>query len=171
MAATVAAVIAEINAKLPAEWAANSVVGAEKLGEHATPPQVIWVPTKDDFGPGMQGAKEPRVLMYRQAGLEVHIWGAGEDQPAALASTEQMIQDVLNGIHAVLNGLGVGYAVNGGRWENAGGQMQAGSLYILSVVFNLPITTVPRGLATPTVGEQTMEWQGAFGVTAGSPSL
>ena len=83
------------------------IIGMKQLAADAVPPRVVFVPTRDKFGPAERtnGTTVARVdgsgnktwagrqLMVRYAGVQVHCWGAD------IPSTETLVAQVLAAIH------------------------------------------------------------------------
>jgi hypothetical protein len=111
-------------------------VGPKELNNNrAKAPRVVWVPTRDRFGPPRGPGANPRRILTRNAGCEVHLWGAD------LASTEALLNSVLSAIHKVAHG---SYEATEGEWKDQLGSVtNAGLAYVFGVTFAVPVTDAP----------------------------
>jgi hypothetical protein len=132
-------VIHQISALLPP--GTKSVVGPEHLKAHDAPPRVVWVPSRDRYGPPESTGANPRSLRTRLAGCEVHVWGADYD------ATEALLNLVQAAIHYVTYG---SYQLDQGDagWLALDGPLQnLGRAYVFHVVFKIPVTEAPMKTA------------------------
>jgi hypothetical protein len=71
-------------------WAA----GEKSLAKHQGPARVVWVRTRDVYGPAAKSRSNPRGRRGRMSYIEAHIWGQSEEnadavqQAIALAAVE-----------------------------------------------------------------------------------
>ena len=88
-------VVALVNPLLVAAFPTLEVqIGGEFVTEQSAPPRMVWVPTADTFeGAEQHQAAEPRAIMTRVSGCDVHIWGA------TVLATEQLIQTLIQTLH------------------------------------------------------------------------
>ncbi len=105
-------------------------IGEENLAKEGTPPRVVWVPTSDRFvAPTERGATTQRSLHTRQAGVDVHLWGAD------FAGAESLLAAF---VYALRQVVGANYLVTSGQWF--GQRLQAhGRIYVLSLVIGVPL--------------------------------
>lgn len=127
--------------------AAAWLVGADKLAEHAATgfarPRYVWVPTEDRFGPPERTGGNPRQLLTRLAGLELHLWAD------TLADAEDRISAVIVAWLEVANTSAMIDRVN---WHTDSA-IGRGVPVTLAMRVKLPITRAAR----PTVQPQTVE--------------
>lgn len=131
-------------------YSGNPVIhnfGPKFLMKQEAPPRVTWVPTTDRYlapephtpqftQTGKILAIEPRVIRSREAGVDIHLWGASYADTEAL--TEQYIAALWSGNAANLWGA---FEVDSGRWiETDGREMSLfGMVYVLPMIFRIPI--------------------------------
>lgn len=56
-------------------------------------PRYVWVPTFERFGPPERAGGNPRPILTREAGLELHLWSDGYD------ACEDLLLDVIGALH------------------------------------------------------------------------
>jgi hypothetical protein len=139
-------VIRRVTALLP--QGVKTMVGPEHLKTHDAPPRVIWVPSRDRYGPPESTGADPRQLRTRLAGCEVHVWGRDYD------ATEGLLNLVQAAIHTVAYGC---YALETeAGWLALEGPLQnLGRAYVFHAVFKLPVTAAPATLGQVTSIPQT----------------
>jgi len=115
----------------------KSLIGPEHLKAHDSPPRVIWVPSRDRYGPPESTGANPRQLRTRLAGCEVHVWGRDYE------ATEELLNLLQAAIHYVAYGC---YQLDQGEagWLALEGPLQnLGRAYVFHVVFKIPVTDAP----------------------------
>lgn len=122
-------------------------VGADKLREHEATgfakPRYVWVPTSDRFGPPERAGGNPRQLLTRLAGVELHLWAATVDD------AEDRITDVIVEWLAVANTSVMFDALN---WHTDS-VIGRGVPVTLTLRVKLPVTRPARATVKP----QTVE--------------
>ncbi len=75
------------------------LVEVDEVADHAatTPkfqtPRYVWVPTRDTFAPPERAGGNPRPILTREAGLELHLWAD------TVADAETRLLSVLVALH------------------------------------------------------------------------
>lgn len=124
-------------------------VGADKLAEHraTTPPlatpRYVWVPTMDRFLPPERLSKNPRVLLTRLAGLELHLWADDQDD------AETRLLDVIVAWLAEAN---TSVAFEKANWHTDS-LIGRGVLVTLNLTVKIPVTAATKPTAQATTIE------------------
>ncbi len=147
-------VIREVMTRLP--QGVKTQIGPEYLRSHDAPPRVIWVPSRDRYGPPMSTGADPRQLRTRLAGCEVHVWERDYE------AVEVLLNLVQAAIHAVAYGC---YSIEAeAGWLALDGPLQhLGRVYVFHAVFMIPVTAAPA-----TTGKVVSIPQGQF-IRLGNP--
>ena len=136
-------IITNLNATLVARGIDEDrlFTGAEHLRKHGAPPRIVWTPgRRETIGPAAKGGWNPRPLRTRNAALDAHCWGAD------LASTEQLLNDVVAAVHAVAHGA---YQTPGVEWFGVDGDVvKVGFVAVVSFTFEVPIVAPTKTTAT-----------------------
>lgn len=130
-----------VNALLPAGTITG--IGPDKIKYDESPPRVIWIPMNETFGPprgfGGDFITDPSPLWTRLSSVDVHIWGKDQD------ATEVLLNLLIAAVHRLAHGC---YEVTRGNWMNVdGASLTLGQVYILSIMFRIPVTRAPSGYA------------------------
>jgi hypothetical protein len=161
----------------------TSIIGEQGIAESTTPPKLVWVPTRDTFGPPNVLGPHPqgRSVRTRRAGIDLHVWAAavtptpGIDQAAAnLTAAERMLNDILYAIDQELRvgtaadgsiwwGHGCKYSLQSATWQTKGTLLQNGCECIAELVFDLPIA------APAPVSTRSSAFTLNKSITAGTP--
>lgn len=125
------------------------LVGKRYLDANGKPPRVVFVPTRDRFGPAQRVGGAQPALATRIAGLQVHVWGADVDATEQLA--HQVIAALIFGIAQDLDVTKIapkGYRLIDGGWlEDA--WTNAGEVWVGNFEFDIPV--LPTALPTKVV--------------------
>lgn len=117
------------------------------LPEHAAPPRIVWVPSRDRWEAGQKrprgGGSTGKSLATCRAGLEVHCWGASR------AAAWTLVKAVVRALRRRL-GPEPFLFIEGGMWL-ATGQMTQGEAYALAISVALDVPALPDPPATTTV--------------------
>lgn len=128
----------------------TSAVTTRSLPEHAEPPRVLWVPSRDRWEAPQKnrraGFASGRSLATRRAGVELHCWGA------TIAATEDLVAAVARALRVKCGGASEFLSIDGGQWLAAQGATTLGEAYVLSlsVAIDVPALPDPPRTATPT---------------------
>lgn len=144
-AAVMPGVVADFASLYPAAPAVSWDVSTRALAEHAAPPRVVWVPTRDDFRGAQKrttgGASLQHSLGTRVAGARAVCWGETIDATEDLA--EALVRHLLRA-----GGSGAeGVSVESGLWVDATGATTLGEDYALSITF--PVDVRAQAAAPP----------------------
>ena len=120
--------------------------GISALYKEDRPPRIVFVPRTERIipaGQGADGVSDPRPLWIRRATVEAHIWGKDS------AETERFLDILVQAIHALAWG---SYDLSGGgSWIAAGeARSDKGEIYVLSMLWDVPITRAPDTFAVVT---------------------
>ena len=139
--AFIAEIIAELNAGRDEGEHLSVLIGERYLGENATPPRVVWVPTRDTFGPPMPGVgtEGTKQVMTVWAEYDVHCWGASIDE-----ARELMLEVLLAGYH---NTGRTYFSAPGSTWLTDGQIANNGVVAVLNVKMALGVADRPSTLA------------------------
>jgi hypothetical protein len=157
--------------------------GAQYLTEHAEELRVIFVPTNDGYsaalptqarGPynpnDMTKGANPRAILRRVEGAELHLWGFDQPQPdrakqntADFAIVGALVNQTLLSLHRANPG---NYQVQGGRTAQQLLWMNRGFEYVLNITVEVPIVIVDwNELVTGLTWESVTGVTGAITVT------
>jgi hypothetical protein len=129
-----AEVFAAIAERLPAGTTCEMTAAAVDYNQ--APPRVVFVPTGETFvGPERAGTS----LLTRMAGVQAHIWGAGNTPAEAQTATEVLLNHLVAAIHTCALG---SYGLNSGRWYG-GHDGEHGFVYVLDWFLKIPLTREP----------------------------
>jgi hypothetical protein len=136
--------------------ALQSDIGATPDWLMNSPPAVVWVPTRDRFDqtrpsyrPPATAAQMPTMIRCCWMGFEARLWADYNvlptlGRPAAEDfSAVELLRDQL--IVALQKTVGGFYTLNGGSWQNLGGnqgggeELQLGRAYVLEVEIARPV--------------------------------
>jgi hypothetical protein len=107
--------------------------GPEFLVQEEEPPRIIWIPLSDEFSPAQGIGGNPRQVMIRRAGCEVHVWGTD------YAQTEKLIHSTVMALHRY----GVGArTVEGGDWNNGTLDVKFGREYVFTFHMFVPVVDI-----------------------------
>ncbi len=139
LADTIGAIITQANVgRTPA---LALLIGEKHKAENGVPPRIVWVPVSESFGPAKKIGGNPRAVRTRLATVECEVWGAD------LATTEQMINDIIFAAHTAL---GHGwYEVQSGRWKTEGELRALGYECALTWTFEIPVVGTAATATTP----------------------
>ena len=134
-----------VNTNMTGVTGLNQYFGAEYIRQESSPPRIVWVPMREDFGPpvgqGGSGYTNPRPLWTRRAGCSLHIWNTDE------AAVESLLQYLIQTIHAQLGPND--YFPKTGAWINADGEvLKFGAVYVLNIEFTVPVVR-PSAVPAP----------------------
>jgi hypothetical protein len=135
MTARLARVLAAVEAQLAG---VTFHTGAKYLAAQDSPPRIVWVPTRDAFGPATKGGTNPRPLRTRSAGVEAHVWGSD------LEATETLVHQVVAALHRAAHG---SYEVRQASWEQPE-WLDRGELCVVALAVAIPVTDDPIPTAT-----------------------
>lgn len=128
----------------------DSKVGEEHLNrQDAAPPWLVWVPTRDTFGPPRNRAsslKVPKPLLTRLAGVDLHVYAVDTVGTDHLGATETFVNRVLYALAEVLQS---DLSVEGGEWE-AVDVAQYGRGYVLHLRIAIPVIPYATPVTTTT---------------------
>ena len=147
----------------------TSIIGEQGEGQNDAPPRLVWVPSRDSFGPALQIGPKPRgrSVRSRRAGVDCHLWApAASPGPgvnlatASLSAAEQVLNDLLAAVHEELRAgtaadadtwwsHGCKYELGSCEWQTRGTLMQNGCECIVEMTFELPVLDSPLGIVTP----------------------
>ena len=163
--AYIAEIMAAVNAGRAGDAQLPVLIGERDLASHGTPPRVVWVPTRDTFGPPVPGVGAVTVqqVMTLYAEYDVHCWGASIDDARAL-----MVEVVLAGFRCA----GRYFAATGAQWVIEGEVEHLGAVAVLAVklamgVSDRPSTRAPVKVVTADV-RVTDKSTDSFDITIGS---
>lgn len=109
--------------------------GAAHLRQSASGPRLVWVATEETFeaplARGNRASSSVGVLYTRIAGIDVHLWGATEND------TEELCRLFIETCDRTL---GEALSIRRGRWVEASGADSAGVEYVLSIAIKLLVT-------------------------------
>lgn len=164
MAGPLKTVLDEVNARIVSAVTglATPAVGDEQLAVHGDPPRATWVPVRESIQPPDRRLGEPPVLWERRSEWELHLWARSTlASPTALDHLDA-VEKVLESAARAIHGDGTGaltkgaYQVTAGRWKGAGDDVLVhGIVYILTVVFFVPITRAAAATVGPTLSLPT----------------
>lgn len=114
------------------------LLGKKYLDQNSAPPRVVFVPSRDKYGPPQRIGGAQKAIHTCWAGLQVHVWAAD------VAATESLKDQVLQVLRDTVAGLTVaqiaadGYRVLGGGWlDNA--WTNRGEVYVLEIECGFPV--------------------------------
>lgn len=114
------------------------------LPENASPPRIVWVPSRDRWEAGQKrprgGGSTGKSLATCRAGLEVHCWGASR------AAAWTLVKAVVRALRKRLGPEPFLY-LEGGMWL-ATGQMTQGEAYALAISVALDVPALPAPTTT-----------------------
>ena len=117
----------------------------------ASPPRIVWRPTRDAFGAPQKVARSHngRSVLTRMAGATLDVWGAGTAPgitPAVtdIAATESLVARLVRALRNT-GGPAPFLVIAAGQWVENPGQTALGDAYALSitVAIDVPQLTVP----------------------------
>ena len=148
---------------IQADFTANSVPGTfffgpDHIAEHADSPRIVMVPTSDSYkapqyvSPSsnydtMIEGLNPRTVLTRIEGGQVHIWASGAtqvdptaQQRADYVALHNLVNQFILSLHRVNPG---NYEVTGGRTIETTRNVRRGYVYVLDFEVEVPIIDVP----------------------------
>ncbi len=140
-------VVAAVTAQLPSAGAGITIhIGSEFLMQNEAPPRIVWVPTKDRYGPPRGVGGNPRNVRTRHVGYECHVWGV--DYEAA----ELLADQVQAALYFLYWGV---FQVTEGQWPQnlgatAGEVTQFGRNYVFFFTIDIPIAEAGQTTGTAT---------------------
>lgn len=114
------------------------------LPENASPPRIVWVPSRDRWEAGQKrprgGGSTGKSLATCRAGLEVHCWGASR------ADAWTLVKAVVRALRRRI-GPEPFLFIEGGMWLSTG-QMTQGEAYALAISVALDVPALPAPTTT-----------------------
>lgn len=112
------------------------LLGAENLKGNGAFPRIVFVPTRDHFGPAENQSADPPQLATRFAGCEVHVWGGPN-----FDDTEELLDQVWAAIFFLGEASFEPGEPSGWAQKHIdGGLIVSGKLYVLTLYFKVPVT-------------------------------
>lgn len=145
-----------------------SEVSTSGLPEHAAPPRVIWVPSRDRWDAPQKrprgGGSTGTSLATCRAGADLHCWGD------SITSTWTLVKSIVRALKRRA-GPEPFVSIDNGFWLTAQGATAHGEAYVLqiTVALDVPALPSPPRTATPTAAaiDDTRSSSGDGNVDAG----
>lgn len=104
-------------------------LSTRESAEHASPPRVLWVPSRDTFGPGRKTSATDTHVASCDAAVVIEVWGADVE------AVEDLREQLLSAIYTEGHGA---FTISGGQWVAEPGAVSLGEKYFLAVSFKFP---------------------------------
>lgn len=160
-----------------ADFTASSVpctllFGSDHIAEHNDSPRIVMVPTSDSYKAPqyvtpspvyntMIEGLNPRTVLTRIEGGQVHIWASGATQSDATlqqradyVALHQLVNQFVLSLHRVNPG---NYEVTGGRTIETTRNVRRGYVYVLDFEVEVPIIDVPWPTETGVSQDTTLQ--------------
>ena len=124
------------------------VVSTRETARHASPPRIVWVPSRDRFGGAQKVARSAngRSLITRHAGAQIMVWGV-EGSGTSIAATEALVRRLCRALFKT-GGPEPFLTIGPGAWEETPGEMATGEAYVLSIAVAIDVPDLTRPTAT-----------------------
>lgn len=121
-------------------------VGARALDWNASPPRVVFVPSRGRYGPAQKipRGSTGRSVGTRFAGARVHVWGAesADGSVTAIRATEILLRRVLAQM-LLTGGPSPFFELQGEEWVENPGQTGLGEAAVVTIALAVDVHTTP----------------------------
>lgn len=114
--------------------------GRRAVSQNAEPPRVVLARARDSYGPAQRSGGNARVLLTRDAAVEVFLWGRTEDEVEELSNSL---------VRALRASCGPNFAASGLEWSGAE-YLERGAFAVFTGSVAIPVTDTAAPVAPVT---------------------